>query len=268
MRLAAIVISYKIKNEVLFNNIQGYFKEVEKLIIWDNTPSSEKLIDFSYWEKYNNVILMGTGKNEGIGYALNKAVGYLKNNGYTHVMLMDQDSIWKDFNIYKNIFCNDKTKDVALYAPTIADANSNFVFSCNKSDLYAITSGSVLCLEHFSKIGGFNESFFIDEVDNDFCIRARKLNYHIQVFPNVFLYQNFGDGGSYSEFRLYHQSRNRIWMTRMHFRFLPLNYHLRTISHIVILRIFSILRNENNKANKIKYILKGIWHGLSQSPGK
>ena len=279
MKLAAIVISFGYTNEELYNNVKNYLSDVDLMIIWDNTPLERKKISKDFWMDVDSKIkMLGTGNNEGIGYALNKAIEMAERNKCTHLLMMDQDSIWRNFNEYRKKIELTKEKDIALYAPTIADAGSDFVFSCNKSDLYAITSGSVLDLSYVSSIGLFNERFFIDEVDNEYCIRAVLNGYHIKVFGDILLYQHFGtkDGKSflakqtanYSPFRTFHQVRNRIWMGRMYFRQLTWRYHARTILLTILKRTVIVLLYERDKNLKLKAILNGLWDGITKSPTK
>ena len=172
MKLAAVVISYDYSNEQIYENVKKYLNDLELMIIWDNTPQERKKITRDFWAGIaSNVKLLGTGKNEGIGYALNRAIDCARENTCSHLLMMDQDSIWRNFKDYRNAIEEDKDVRIALYAPTIADAESDFVFWCNKPDLYVITSGSVLNLKYVQEIGLFNEKFFIDEVDNEYCVR-------------------------------------------------------------------------------------------------
>ena len=267
MKLAAVVISYDYSDEQLFENVKRYIDDVDLMIIWDNTPQERKKLNDEFWtNQKTKTLFLTTGKNEGIGYALNRAVECAKQYGCTHLLTMDQDSIWRDFAGYRRTVEFDNDVDIAIYAPTIADAESDFVFCCNKSDLYAITSGSILDLGVDEKVGGFNEKFFIDEVDNEYCIRAVKKGFHIKILENCYLYQHFGykDGQSflarqtanYSAFRTYFQVRNRLWMWRLYPKQLSWRYHARTLLMTITKRCAIILVYEKDKMNKMKAIMK------------
>lgn len=277
MRLAAVVISFDFSNEALFENVQYYLHNIDLLIIWDNTPHERKKIKKEFWlDKNPKIQVLGTGKNEGIGYALNQAIECAQKERCTHLLMMDQDSIWRDFRNYRNEIELDIDTDVALYAPTIADAESDFVFWCNKPDLYVITSGSVLNLSFVPEIGLFNEKMFIDEVDNEYCIRVVQKGFHIKVYENHFLFQHFGNKegksflarqtANYSPFRTYHQVRNRLWMWKMYPRQLSWRYHARTILVTILKRIAIITLYEKNKKAKLEAIAKGFRDGITKSP--
>ena len=275
MKLAAVVIAYKYSNIELYENIRHYINDIDLLVIWDNTPLQEKKITSEYWNRIKPAsVVLSTGKNEGIGYAINKSIEYVQNYGCTHIMTMDQDSIWKDLPFYKNQIEACALHEEAIYAPTIVSSTSDFQYTCNKENLYAITSGSIIDLSKYKIIGPFNEKFIIDEVDNEYCIRTVLKGFGIHVFENVYLYQNFGYSGkgylssrtsNYSPFRTYHQVRNRIWMTRLYWRVLNWRYHATTLWIVVLRRSFYIIIVEKNKVRKLSAILKGLIDGLSKS---
>ena len=275
MKISTIVIAYQYTDEQLYDNLSHYIGAIDYLIIWDNTPSESRLLTLDFWKsKKKDVYLLSTGKNEGIGYAINRAIELSLELGCTHLMTMDQDSIWKDLDSYKKAIASYNDSDVFIYAPTIASATSDKKYTCNKENLYAITSGSVLDLSKIQDVGLLNEKFIIDEVDNECCVRTVTKGYNIHVFDNIYLYQNFGYSGkgylssktpNYSSFRTYHQVRNRIWMTRMYWKVLNWRYHATTIWRVILRRLFYIIIIEKNKVNKISSILKGIHDGITKS---
>lgn len=277
MKLAAVVISFGYSNEQLYENVKKYIEYVDLMIIWDNTLLVNKKLTKTFWKsKHPNIVILSTGKNEGIGYALNRSIEFAEKKGYTHLLTMDQDSIWPDFESYKNAVSLDKEIDIAIYAPTIKNQIGDIVIKCNKNDLYAITSGSILDLKKIKIIGLFNEKFFIDEVDNEYCVRVLKKGFHIKVFEDKYLYQQFGDASGsiffqkltshYSPFRTFFQVRNRIWMLRLYMNVLPFKYHAWTILITIIKRSFVILIYEKDKGKKLNAIRKGIIAGICNSP--
>lgn len=275
MKLAAVVIAYKYTNFELYCNIKYYIEHIDLLIIWDNTPSYERLLTREYWEsRYDKTILLGTGRNEGIGYGLNRAAEIAIDRGFEYLLTMDQDSVWKDFLNYKEAVERCLNDKVGIYAPTIASANSGLIFKCNKENLYAITSGSIVNLRIWYEIGRFNERFIIDEVDNEYCIRLVKRGYCIHILKE-YLYQRFGypnenksllriSTPNYSPFRIFHQMRNRIWMIRLYHKELSWRYIAYTIIFVIGKRLITIMFFEGSKISKINAMLKGIWYGLIQ----
>ena len=48
-----------------------------------------------------------------------------------------------------------------------------------------ITSGTLTSLKAFANLGPFRADFFIDFVDSEYCLRARKAGYRILVSPHA-----------------------------------------------------------------------------------
>ena len=92
MKLLAVVVLYHPDGDVLAN-IRTYLPGVDGLLLWDNTPRDcidrERLRAFQALEKS---VYMGKGENVGIGAALNAAVDYARQHGFTHLVTFDQDS--------------------------------------------------------------------------------------------------------------------------------------------------------------------------------
>ena len=91
MKLLAVVVLYHPDGDVLAN-IRTYLPGVDGLLLWDNTPRDcidrERLRAFQALEKS---VYMGKGENVGIGAALNAAVDYARQHGFTHLVTFDQD---------------------------------------------------------------------------------------------------------------------------------------------------------------------------------
>ena len=102
MRLLAVVVLYH-PGKDLAGNIDSYLSQVDKLLLWDNTPGDGQerlpLPDISHPERLE---YRGCGRNVGIGAALNDAVAYAREYGYTHLLTLDQDSFFLqgDFRRY------------------------------------------------------------------------------------------------------------------------------------------------------------------------
>ena len=85
MKLAAVVVLYHPDGN-LIRNINSYLPQVDTLVLWDNTPEGEKATPLSLSGVCHPERLqyMGCGRNVGIGAALNQAVAYARDNGFTH----------------------------------------------------------------------------------------------------------------------------------------------------------------------------------------
>lgn len=269
MKLGAIVILYNPELDEAVSNIDKYIHNIDLLIVWDNTPGGTKNIEKIF--QYKNIIIQGTGKNEGISKALNQSFRELEKKGYDYVLTMDQDSIWEDFKKYKSNIERNLKKKYGVFAPQI---KANGIVLRVNNTMNVITSGSVISMNAYKEIGGFNENLFIDEVDNEFCFRLIRNNYKIKLFQSIYLNQIFGspkDKGfinkytsNYSAFRTYHQIRNRIWVWKEYKDIISVKYILRTLWVQIIRRTFIILLVEDSKKSKLLAIIRGIKDGISK----
>jgi rhamnosyltransferase len=101
-KLSAVVITYYPNKEELHSKIRRYIDSIDSLIIWENTPADERRVfKVSLPEYEEKIVYLGTGKNEGIAYALNRSIEWSIENGFTHILTMNQDSIWDNFDFFR-----------------------------------------------------------------------------------------------------------------------------------------------------------------------
>jgi hypothetical protein len=270
MKLLAIVITYFPDVEELRRNILQYIEQVDKLIIWENTPkdfASEYKIELpQYPEK---IIVNGTGKNEFIAYPLNKTIKWAKTEGFTHLLTMDQDSCFEEgvFKKYVQTIAATEASDIGIWG-----ANPNNMYNAETPILevpQCITSGTIYPLSVFDKIGLFREDFAIYVVDIEFGIRARKYGYKTVVVPAATLRHTFGrptktifgyTSSNYSPFITYLIIRNTI-VTWIEY---PDHFKVRKgfIQYTILYRILAIILHEKQKWKKLKAIAWGICDGI------
>jgi len=192
--ICGVVILYKPTSEH-FSNIETYRSILDKLYVVDNTP----IIDsarIDYIASLENTVLLSSGKNLGIGAALNLAIKQATQDGYEWLLTMDQDSCYSPEQAQKYFSSIDAIDDisVAVYAPhhrkIVTDGGDcRFV----ERDI-VFTSGNILNLEIARQIGMFDEDLFIDSVDHEFCLRAKTKGYTILQSTNCYLNHEVGEG--------------------------------------------------------------------------
>lgn len=270
MRLLAIVITYYPDISNCVKNILRYIEYVDKLIIWENTPQKEKSnykITISCYE--DKIVYLGTGKNEGIAYPLNSAIQWAAGGGYTHLLTMDQDSRWENFQEYKNLILK-----YYIHSPILSP---NINHTCSEKEECkvipsSITSGSIYQINLFHKIGLFREDYFIDGVDTELCYRAKKqLGIDTLCLCKAHLQQIFGEPyvtflgttlSNYSAFRTYYILRNHIRLWKEYPSVMSFEFKKYVITDFMIKRLINIICFEKNKLQKIKSMVKGVSHGL------
>ena len=96
-KILAIVVTYYPEKDLLEKNVQAFINQVDKVLIWENTPSPDKL-DYRFIT-HEKVEYHGDGINS-ISRALNYAWEYANENGYDYLLTMDQDSFFENFDYY------------------------------------------------------------------------------------------------------------------------------------------------------------------------
>ncbi len=191
IKIAGVVIVYYPDIEKLKHNIKTYIDQVEKLFVFFNSPAeSTHIEELSFSTKIEFIF---NQENIGVAAALNRTAGQAIKLGYLWLLTMDQDSFFRSDTFFE--LFNRSNKDlVAICSP---DPVPSDLFECIndvriEEVLYVITSGNLLNLDIWKKIGGFEEKLFIDEVDHEYCLKAVSKGYKILKYKNIPLSHELG----------------------------------------------------------------------------
>ena len=283
MKLIGIVIVY-FPDDKIINNILSYLPFLDRLIIWENTPkNARKNIRFEDDALQSKVLKWGEDSNVGIGIPLNKMVEYSIKEGYTHLLTMDQDSVFVENDFEKYVrFIESHPDDASncILTPNHL-VNDSLYYSHDSEFEYAdvfITSGTIFPLSIFQKNGLFRHDFFIDVIDTEFAQRAKKNNINIIAIHSVILSHKLGYQvnkhrllwkvvfpNEYSPIRTYYIIRNGLIL----FKEYPDPQEKRKyLWYWFYKRSVFIVLYERNKMNKLKALLWGYYHGKKGVVGK
>lgn len=226
-RILAIVVTYFPEKELIEKNISAFIDHVDKVIIWENTPKDKKHL----YRYINNpkVEYCGDGVNS-ISHALNYAWKYAEKNGYDHLLTMDQDSVFEDFSYYLKYTVNAEKAPHGIWSPWIV-SHEFPKKKCLTEDIIemktAITSGLLQKVSLISELGGWNEGFDIDGIDDEYVFNATRSGVKTYAIRNAFLIQQYGkpmDASfmghtvtlpNYSPQRYYSIYRSHVQLVRM-----------------------------------------------------
>lgn len=254
------------KNEL--NSILKYLQVFKLVYVYDNTEGKESLVNKRFFNEYKNIVYFSNGQNMGLSYAYNVVCREAIQNGFKYICIFDQDSNINILNLNYMIECISRNNDskVAIYTPKIIYhhiKNQEDFKNQNEAMLeieWAISSGSFINLEVYHKHNlEFDENYFIDRLDYDYCISVKNLGYKIIQIENVCLYQTlgevrrtiFGTVSQHNALRHYYIFRNRLYMHK------KMNKSRLKLIISSIRHILSIILLEENKIEKIKYVYKG-----------
>lgn len=237
---------------------------VDKLYVVDNSERNAR-DRASFFSKLGNVEYLANGENKGIGYALNLAARKALAENAKWLLTMDQDSSFMGDGLPRLIsFARSyDPQDVAIIAPR------HWVFGpCPEAQdevlevPVTMTSGNLVNLQNWLQIGGWREDFFIDSIDHEFCLRARKKGFKILQYNASILRHGLGHitqhrilgkvfhATNHSALRRYYMTRNSLFVFREYFFFDP-RFCL-GILHSLGKDFLKILLVEDDKCNKLK----------------
>lgn len=239
MKIAACVILYNpTKNDLI--NIDSYINVVDHLYIYDNTETESFL---NYFKRYGDKIsYYQNNENQGIAKRLNQACVEAIHDNYDYLLTMDQDSSFIKENLiqyFYDILNYQNPKDVSLFGIEHFHEKKSISkdkIRCINTDLL-ITSGSVINLSNYIKVGGFDEQLFIDGVDLDYCLASKIQHLKCILFKNNFLTHSLGEKTKkasiktlylikknkafHSPIRIYYMRRNSLYLKEKYKATLP-----------------------------------------------
>ncbi|MBP1676420.1 MAG: glycosyltransferase [Bacteroidetes bacterium] len=276
MRILGIVSVFRPSLADLEKNILSYLSGVDHLILWENTPSAESNLNLLA-NKINNskIEIKTTGKNEYLAYPFNVCINWAIENGFTHILTMDQDSYFSEghFDVFKQTIENNNDDKIAIFTPTF---ETNVTVSQNIHNLkLAYTSGAVYPTGLFTESGYFREDLLIYAIDTEFSFRVRKLGYRIVRFENVVLHHQMGYAtknklgltiNNYPAISSYYIIRNTIILWKEYPEEFTKKDKVSLIKYKVIYRLLKLVF-ETDRLKKIKAILLGTMHGFQGKSG-
>lgn len=271
--VCCVIVTYNCSDEFL-NTFNSVINQVDEIVIVDNGSRYDTKNILISLENKAKVIFLDD--NMGIAAALNIGVKYAIENHYDWVITLDNDSIMDDKMIGKLLSTydtlNDKQKrEIVSLMPQylemgVHDYNENIKSGTIEVEC-GITSGNLIKINIFKKVGMFNEKLFIDYVDNEFCYRIIKLGYKILQVNDAILYHRLGEVeerkflnskvrvSNHSVIRRYYITRNRLYCWKKYSKLAPKTMKLDKLSFIK--ETIKIILYEKEKKLKIRMILKG-----------
>jgi len=170
--------------ESLLKRIDQMVELAFKVYVFDNTPCGSQYIRTI--QENQNICYLTAGKNVGIGYALSTLCATAYAHGYPRLLFLDQDTgISPQTLEFIEAFPKSlPTSALQQYAALVFNGHQTTENSVQDVCL-AISSGSLFNLSALQHIGWHNEKFFVDCVDYELCLRARRFGFKIGLIRNT-----------------------------------------------------------------------------------
>lgn len=265
-RILCGIVTYCPDIDRFSKSISAVFDQVDQIIVVDNDSCNFSNIKSTIKGRAD---IIRNEANSGIAIALNQIVTYAIEHEYQNILFLDQDSI-VPFNIIKEYkYAINKYPD-SIICPYINYENGpKTLTQKNRLQLidWCITSGSFASTGTLKKVGQFDENMFIDLVDLDYCIRAKKLGINVVQDNYVTLDHELGNLKyvkigkhilwieNHNYLRKYYIIRNRIYLLNKH------NLPKSKILNDIIVEYIKVLFFESDKIKKIKSMNRGYHDG-------
>lgn len=276
-KMLGLVTLYNPNPQEAASNIKRYIHDLDALIIWDNSSLEAKLkqqITEILTEYVDKVIWYGDGKNYCIAPAINYAWHYAEENSFELLLLMDQDSKWKDFSNYrKEVETLYRSNTIGAYTPFIKDYDLWPITQAIEKRRIFINSGTVLPISILRELNGADETFALDALDHDMSFRIHKRGFEIYCLTSCTLFHTLGTPRrskilrlytpDYGSARTYSMIRSHIINYRKNHKWMTRHECWKAFKEFIFWKFVRIVLVEEDKGNRMKMYLKGIWDGLT-----
>ncbi len=214
--IAAVVVLYRPDLTLLERGIQSVSEQVDTVYMVDNTevPQDELTTFLRKWEKHIQYFPLGC--NKGLATAQNLAIGKCLRAGYSHVFLVDQDTVLPTRLTEKLLRSEGELVDSGIrlgaVGPLFIDQKTQVLsyairyawFRARKIHIeppgsgpveadWLISSGSLIRSSVLEEVGAMRDDLFIDWVDAEWGLRARSKGFRNFIIPDAVMQHSIGD---------------------------------------------------------------------------
>lgn len=229
--VAGVVLAYY-PDDVVAANVALLGAQVAHVYVIDNTPMAARTDVLEALALDDAVTILTLDKNAGVAAGFNAGLRAAIAAGYEWVCIFDQDSTVTETMMARLVAAACAAGDEAgIVAPALRSAATGIVYrreagrGVSEVDVL-ISSGSLFSRRVLERIGLHDEPLFIDYVDHDISLRAKRAGLRNLKVHEALLDHRFGDSdprgilgrrvyrANYSPMRIFYQTRNRIVVVR------------------------------------------------------
>lgn len=279
---AAIVVTYH-PDPGFVRRLSALARQVDVTYVIDNGSDGVELAIVRRAAADCGALLVENGQNAGIATALNQGMRLAHNGGHSWAITMDQDTLVLPSMV------DDLTaiRDGAGNPETIAAIGAGYIEggvttvleddpngAPNWCETHAvITSGSLTSVAGWQRLGPFRDDLFIDSVDTEYCLRARRAGLRILVSRRTTMVHRMGSTShrkalghtftvtDYPPTRHYTITRNLVVLTR-EYGFREPYWVARTVLGRLRQNLKALIAMPN-RSGKLRAIILGLVDGLA-----
>lgn len=185
------IVTYNPSIERLIENLNAIAHQVERVILFDNCSNNLNSIE-KILVNYENVNIIRSNENIGLASALNRICQISFENNIEWIILLDQDTVCgNDFiKIYRKY---EMLPQAAILCPIMFDKRRRIYIDKNNNDYEevheCIQSGALYNVKILDEVGYFDDWYFIDYIDYDYCMSIKRKGYKIFQISSLLIDQ-------------------------------------------------------------------------------
>jgi rhamnosyltransferase len=297
-RICATVVTFQPDLSQLQRLIAALASQVDQFVVVDNTPEADRSAELVKLVAAHGGALLAVGRNLGLAEGQNRGVAWARDRGFSHVLLMDQDSVPAP-DMVRSLLRG--LRDANRLARPVAAVGAAFIdpripetpyflklgplglqrVRCRQEGCEVvevdvlIASGTLLPVSSLERVGPMDRDLFIDYVDTDWCFRALAQGMRIYGVCAACFEHRLGDRairlwvggfrrvGLHQPLRLYYIFRNALLIYRRPHA--PRHWIASDIVRLMRMAVFYTL-GVRPRASYVRMMLQGLrdgWQGRS-----
>lgn len=229
--VAGVVLAYH-PDSVAIDNIMRLRTYVPRVYVVNNSPDAATAVMLETLAGDAGIVVLDQPGNVGVAAGFNAGIRVAIERGADFVWIFDQDSAVTDGALESMLRTYQREgAATGIIAPALRSYATGIIYpresgvGSREVDV-VISSGSLFSRKLLETIGLHDEPLFIDYVDHEISLRARKHGFKNYKDFDAILDHRFGDSdpvpflgrriylANYSPFRQFHAARNRIVVIR------------------------------------------------------
>ena len=297
--IVAVILTYHPEQGILRQTVASLCPQVERIVIVDNGShwDAKALLNALPIADRGRIEFIWLDANVGVGAGHNRGIQWARTSGFSHVLLLDQDSIPRPDMVRHLVAAIERLETrgirVAAVAARFMDRYTGRIapfvrlgywklkqVNCGSvpeptGELleidFIISSGALIPMEVLNTVGDMNEGFFVDHVDTEWILRCKAQGYRSFGVCDAVMEHSVGNTTFRFWFgrwrntplhnpeRDYYLFRNSLNLYRMPYA--PWRWiasdFVRLLGLAIIFPAFA-----PDRWRRIQLIARGIWHGL------
>lgn len=291
-KVCAVIVSYNPEPQHLLGLLEKLRLQTQMIVVVDNASKNRIGPQIMALGAHH----LQLEQNFGLASGFNRGIAWGLQQGASHIVLFDQDSLPTPSMLRQMLFAEQQILrqglPLAALGPAYIDVKTHAVgavigperwFSKRKykPDFemlieagYLISSGQMIRASVLQEVGLMREDLFIDAVDIEWCLRARHLGLRSFVVADAMMQHNLGDASIkigntglalHGPLRHYYIIRNALLLCRS--KEIPWQWKLTDIFK-TLRRLFAYAIFCTPRAQHLQWMARGLWDGLRGVSGK